>query len=95
MKATLTLFIVILLAACSSKLYIPSEANVNKREPATLAELGQGHDIYKKSCGGCHRLYKPDSRIREQWTKVLKVMGPKAKLSDDKVALVYKYLVNH
>jgi len=95
MKKVLTVIIAVALASCSSRLYVPSDANVNKREPATLAELTQGHDIYKNSCGRCHPLFKPDSRNNEQWTKVLKVMGPKAKLTDDKIALVYKYLANH
>ncbi len=96
MKVTLTLILLLAIVACTTtKVYVPANENVNKREPASLVELQQGHDIFVKSCGKCHKLKKPDSRTAQEWTKVLVKMGPKAKLSKEQTALVYKYVVNY
>lgn len=94
MKPIVLAFLFIASVACTTQLYVPSEANVNKAEPATLAELQQGHDVFQNHCGKCHKLPKPDSRTNPEWTKVLKKMAPKAKLTDDQAELVYKYLAN-
>ena len=81
--------------ACTTQLYVPSASNVNKVEPASLAELQQGHDLFMNKCGKCHKLPKPGSRNGQDWKKVLGKMAPKAKLSADQSELVYKYLVNN
>ena len=49
--------------ACTTRLYIPGEANVNKVEPASLIELQQGHDLFQNKCGKCHKLPKPDKYL--------------------------------
>lgn len=95
MKKLFTILIVLAFIACSKQIYTPTEANVNKREPATLAELQQGHDLFVKNCGRCHKLPRPESHSAQQWTKVLDKMGPKAKLDKDQVSLVYKFVVNY
>lgn len=95
MKPTIAIILLLIFAACTTQIYVPTQANVNKRETATLAELQQGHDLFKEKCGRCHKLPKPGKYNPEQWTKVLAKMGPKAKLSSDQVALVYKYVVNN
>jgi len=97
MKVTLTLilFLAVAVACTTTKVYVPANENVNKREPATLVELQQGHDIFVKSCGKCHKLKKPESRNPQEWTKALLKMGPKAKLSKEQTDLVYKYVVNY
>jgi len=94
MKPIIAIILLLAFVACSTHIYVPSEANVNKVETATLAELQQGHDIFKNSCGKCHKLPKPQAHKAEQWTKILEKMGPKAKLSQEQVSLVYKYVVN-
>ncbi len=95
MKVVVTLLLLLTFAACTTQLYVPTTANVSKHEAATLAELQQGHDLYSSKCGRCHSLKKPSSRTAAQWTKILEKMGPKAKLSKDQTALVYKYVVNY
>jgi len=95
MKKISVIILLAVFAACSTKLYVPTDANVGKREPASLAELQQGHQLYLNNCGKCHKIFKPDSHTPEKWTKILEVMGPKAKLSKEQESLVYKYLVNH
>jgi cytochrome c2 len=94
MKKTIVVILMLAFVACSTKIYTPTSANVNKKETATLAELQQGHDLFKDKCGKCHKLPKPENRNAEQWTKVLEKMGPMAKLSKEQVSLVYKYVVN-
>jgi cytochrome c2 len=95
MKATITVILMFVLISCTTKLYVPSDANVNKRETATLAELQQGHELFSAKCGRCHKLPKPESRVPAQWTKVMEKMAPKAKLTADEKALVFKYLSNY
>lgn len=95
MKITVISILLLFLVACSAKLYVPTEQNVNKRETASLADLQQGHELYKNNCGKCHKLPSPNSHDSAQWKKVLEKMGPKAKLNQDQVALVYKYVVNY
>ncbi len=94
MKQLLIALVFIASVACSTQLYIPTEVNVNKVEPATLTELQQGHDLYQNKCGKCHKLPKPASHTNPEWTKVLQVMAPKAKLNTEQSELIYKYLVN-
>jgi hypothetical protein len=94
MKTTLAIILLLVFAACSTQIYVPAEANVNKHETASLTELQQGHDLFKNNCGRCHKLAKPQSHNPEQWTKILEKMGPTAKLSKEQVSLVYKYVVN-
>jgi cytochrome c5 len=95
MRITVISILLLILAACSAKLYVPSEQNVNKRETASLTDLQQGHDLFKNKCGNCHKLPSPSSYDAAKWTKILEKMGPKAKLNQDQVALVYKYVVNY
>lgn len=80
--------------ACTTQIYTPGEMNVNKVEPASLAELQQGHDLFQNNCGKCHKLPKPDKHSNQDWTKILKKMSVKAKLNTEQSDLIYRYLVN-
>jgi len=95
MKPILIALVFVASVACTTQLYVPTEANVNKVEPASLAELQQGHDLYQNHCGKCHKLAKPGSHSRDEWTKILGKMAPKAKISTEQSDLVYKYVVNN
>lgn len=95
MKAVRVSLLLLALVGCTTRLYIPTAANVDKVEKATLAELNQGHDLFQSKCGKCHRLPKPPSRDAVKWNKVLGIMALKAKLTADQKDLVYKYLVNN
>jgi hypothetical protein len=95
MKTTIIIILVLAFVSCTTKLYIPSEANVNKRETASLAELQQGKEIFSNKCGRCHKLPKPEKHMPEEWTKILEKMAPKAKLTADQTALVFKYISNY
>lgn len=95
MKTTIIIILVLTFVSCTTKLYVPSDANVNKRETASLAELQQGKEIFSGKCGGCHKLHKPEKYQPEDWTKILEKMAPKAKLTTDQKALVFKYVSNY
>ena len=94
MKPILAAIILVGCVACTTQLYVPAEANVNKVETASLAELKKGHELFQNNCGKCHKLPKPDKFTNPQWTKILEKMSPKAKLNTDQSALIYKYIVN-
>ena len=95
MKPILIAFLFFACAACTTKIYIPTEANVNKVQPASLAELQQGHDIFQNHCGKCHKLPKPEKHSKDEWQKILVKMAKKAKLNTEQSDLVYKYVVNN
>ena len=95
MKPILIALLLVASVACTTQLYTPTEANVNKVEPASLAELQQGHDLFKNKCGKCHKLPKPVSHSKDEWVKILGKMAPKAKLDTDQANLVFKYVVNN
>ena len=94
MKPVFLALIFVGAVACTSQLYVPTEKNVNKVEVASLSELQQGHELYINNCGKCHKLYSPGSRSNIDWKKALNVMAPKAKIDNDQMYLVYRYLVN-
>ena len=95
MKAAITVILLLFLISCTTKLYVPSDVNVNKRETATLADLQQGHDLFAAKCGRCHKLPKPEKHVPAEWTKVLQKMAPKEKLTAEQKDLVFKYLSNY
>ncbi len=54
--------------------------------------LESGRDLYVRRCGSCHSLHAPAEQDPAGWTKVLVVMGRKARLDADQSALVLDYL---
>jgi cytochrome c5 len=94
MKPVLIALLFVAAVACTSQLYVPTEKNVNKVEPATLAELQQGHDLFINNCGKCHKLPNPGSHSNVEWKKILEKMAPKAKLNNDQSYLIFRYFVN-
>lgn len=95
MKPIVIALLVFASIACTTQLYTPSKENVNKVEPATLAELQQGRDLFENKCGKCHKIPKPGSHPKEEWGKIMDKMAPKAKLNSEQSSLVFKYVVNH
>lgn len=84
----------LVLAGCGITLYTPTELNVDKRTPATLAELHDGRKLYGRSCSGCHGLYAPERYDSTEWRKQMNEMQERSKISDHEKELIYKYLVN-
>lgn len=95
MKPLLIALLFVASVGCTTQIYVPAEANVNKVQAATLTELQQGHDLFQNKCGKCHKLPKPDKHSKDDWTKILEKMAPKAKLTAEQHDLVFKYVVNN
>lgn len=97
MKKTISIFLVASLAlvwACSptsSKYYQPTEANAKKAKVA-LGSLIEGKQLYLKSCGECHRLYKPSKYNAKDWSYYVDAMQDKAEISDAEKQKIYQYL---
>lgn len=83
MKKTLALFSTVILIACSSKLLIPTQVdvdNVSTKFPNyTLAQLHEGKANYEKYCGTCHSLYKPKDFDEAKWRHEVPDMARKMK----------------
>jgi cytochrome c5 len=83
MKKTLYIITLILFAACSSKLYTPTQAdvvNVSSKFPnITLVQLQEGKANYEKYCGSCHSLYKPTDFDEPKWRHEVPDMARKMK----------------
>jgi len=58
-------------------------------------EFENGKAIMAQSCKKCHVLFDPQDYKVEEWEKILKVMIPKARLSETDAALVKDYIIAH
>lgn len=83
MQKSITLLLLALVAACSSKLLLPTQTDVDnvsvKFPNYTLAQLQQGKINYEKYCGTCHKLYKPTDFDEPKWQHEVPDMARKMK----------------
>ncbi|MGB0432261.1 MAG: c-type cytochrome, partial [Bacteroidia bacterium] len=42
-----------------------------------LAEVKEGHKLYKIHCGSCHGLIKPTEKSSTEWRKIVPIMAKK------------------
>ncbi len=95
---TTSLFLIFVLSQCSSRLYVPTEANVS--EKATLAELNQGRAYMLTVCMQCHkRTPSPNKHTAEEWlltlNKMQEIAGHKKKtFTNEQKDLIYKYIIS-
>jgi mono/diheme cytochrome c family protein len=82
----------IMMAACSSALYIPDERSVSAS--ASLEELTAGRKLYVDHCGSCHALHLPASYSHEQWKEQVDEMEVRAHINTSEKELILKYLWN-
>ena len=52
----------------------------------------EGVVLYRKKCGGCHRPYAPSEIKAQEWEKTLADMKIRAKLTDDEVVAIRRYV---
>jgi hypothetical protein len=79
------------LAGCAASLYIPTAEDA---VPGTAREeLLQGRELYVQKCGSCHGLRLPESYTGPEWQNHLRVMAPRAHLSDQDENLIWKFLL--
>ena len=104
MKYSVLFSILIFLAACSAKIYVPLQADVdrvNTKYPGySLAAMQEGKTIFEQNCSACHPLKKPTKYSEAQWKEIVpemvqKVNGKakKEQISPAQQELVLKYLV--
>ncbi len=60
--------------------------------PVFGAEKYSGEVLYKKKCGSCHELYKPESFTAGEWTKHIQHMNSISGLNKKQTLLILEYL---
>jgi mono/diheme cytochrome c family protein len=88
----------IALAACAGATLPPVSASdaarASVRWPGTdHAQLDAGRAIYLERCSSCHVPVDPASIAADEWPEHVAEMRERAKLGDDEVAKVERYLV--
>lgn len=53
---------------------------------------GEGADLYRAKCGGCHRLYAPTEIREEGWQQRIELMSKRAKLGEQESARIRRYV---
>jgi len=75
MKRTLYLVGLVFLAACSTKIVSPTQADVDAMKDTdpsiTLADLEAGKATYKNYCNMCHGYYAPSNYSAEDLQKII------------------------
>jgi cytochrome c len=79
MRKTFIVLSVIIFAACSPKVYVPSDTDAirgsEKFPGVTVAELNEGKALYEQKCTICHQAMKLTSKTEEQWRKIVPDMA--------------------
>jgi cytochrome c len=83
MKKNVIIFSVMVLAACSPKVYKLSEDDATrggiKFPGLTLAELNEGKALYETKCTTCHAAKRPGSKNEQEWRKIVPSMAEASK----------------
>ncbi len=74
-KITIFLAIALILAACSAKITMLTQADADraavKYAGTTLVALNEGKALYEQNCGLCHGLKKPNTETEAAWNKIV------------------------
>ncbi|MCB9729592.1 MAG: hypothetical protein H6744_08225 [Deltaproteobacteria bacterium] len=92
------LALLLALAACAPGVsLVPTEGDVAGVRPAypdaTLAQLEEGHRLYRARCGSCHRPHSPGELAPDAWPDIVADMAERAALSPDQSRAVTRFLV--
>lgn len=98
MKKTILFIALIALAACASqKMLMPTDADVTigsaKYPGMTMADLTEGHELYKMHCQKCHALKNPEKYSEAQLDKIVPSMAAKAKIDKATEDKIHRYMV--
>jgi cytochrome c5 len=95
MKKAIIVSSVVFLAACSSKMMMPVQADADKLASnfpgTTLVELTEGRNLMKEHCGKCHDMPNPSTHDETYWKNVVPPMGDKAHLDAPQTDKILKY----
>ncbi|MES2398092.1 MAG: hypothetical protein V4549_18910 [Bacteroidota bacterium] len=104
MKKAIIISSMAILSACSAKLALPTQTDVNnvltKYPDYTWNELVAGKWIYENNCKSCHGLKEPSSRSEVKWNETVPRMVKKVnkklgveKIDSKKQELLLRYLI--
>ena len=91
MKKVVFIVVAGLFAACSPKLMMPKQSDVESIVAAhpnyNLADMKEGRQLYSQHCGTCHALKSPTSRKEDGWNSIVPIMVKKVN-QKGKVAII-------
>lgn len=104
MRIVYVFFIITFFAACSVKLLIPAQSDVDrvsgKYPDYSLTQLNADKALYESTCSRCHRLKNPRSRSETKWDKIVPKMISKLNKKEGKEVIdarqqqaILRYLV--
>lgn len=98
-KHIVTIFVISILFSCSKKTVMASNSSETKStgevaKTESNVEAAKGKIVYENSCGRCHELFPATKHNKEEWTKVLNRMAPKARIDETQKSQVYAYLTS-
>lgn len=89
--------IALMIAGCAGPLIQPTQADADRAharyETSNLASLQLGRTVYSERCGGCHKLYRPNTFSEKKWLHEIPEMAVKANLSSREKQLVEEYIL--
>lgn len=97
-RATLAL-VGLVLVACGSGQQVPAVTAAHlerarvQRPETSLAELDAGRTLYTRRCSGCHTIIDPRTIPAGSWPTEVDEMRERAKLDDQQVETLLRYLV--
>lgn len=65
-----------------------------KWNTSSMDQLNKGYLLYVSKCGSCHYLHKPAKFPEAKWLEVLPKMGKKAKLNEEEINCISKYIIS-
>jgi cytochrome c5 len=70
----------------------PAEPSKSNSELEAASYLAAGKTVYETKCTRCHSLKLIDLYTTDRWDTILKLMAPKAKLTESETVQVTAYL---
>jgi hypothetical protein len=71
------------LLACSSS---------NSGNSNITTKFSEGRELYISKCTSCHKSFERELHTTDEWKKILKEMGSKAKLTENEKQIILNYL---
>lgn len=102
MKKLIFISFIAILAACSAKVVVPTQADADrgasKFAGVTVEDLTTGKTNYETYCGTCHELQKPKAKTEAEWKKIVpnmvKMVNKKGeKINPEMEEKILRYLV--
>ncbi len=97
MKKNIVLIATVLFAACSAKVSMPSQVDLERAEKKfpgiSLAELNEGKIKFEQNCGSCHSLNESYRESEKGLRRIMPEMAQKANIDTKTEDQILKYLI--